>query len=128
MRNAKEPVSASDDATAEVIRRFNEAFHRHDAAALTALVAQDCVVENSRPAPNGSQHVGREVCLALWQAIATTPGTHFEVEDIFIAGEQAIVRWRYRWGEGDRASVRGVNLTRVRNHLIVESLGYVKGG
>ncbi|MBI3529037.1 MAG: nuclear transport factor 2 family protein [Betaproteobacteria bacterium] len=127
MSNAKEPVSATDSATAEVIRLFNEAFHRHDAAALTNLVAEECVVENSQPAPNGSRHVGREACLALWQGIATTPGTHFEVEDIFIAGERAIVRWRYRWGEGDSNSVRGVNLTCVRDNLIVESLGYVKG-
>jgi ketosteroid isomerase-like protein len=99
MSNEKRPVLA-DTATAEVIRRFNEAFHRHDAAALTALVAEGCVVENSQPAPNGSRHVGREACLAFWQGIATTPGTHFEVEDIFIAGEQAIVRWRYRWRRG----------------------------
>ncbi len=128
MSNARKPVSASDNATAEVIRLFNEAFHRHDAAALTTLVAQECVVENSHPAPNGSRHVGREACLALWQALATTPGTHFEVEDIFIAGERAIVRWRYRWGEGDSSSVRGVNLTLVYDNLIVENFGYVKGG
>jgi ketosteroid isomerase-like protein len=127
MSNEKRPVLA-DTATAEVIRRFNEAFHRHDAAALTSLVAAECVAENSQPAPNGSRHVGREACLALWQGIATTPGTQFEVEDIFIAGEQAIVRWRVRWGEGDsNSSLRGVNLTRVRDNLIVESLGYVKG-
>jgi len=64
-------------------------------------------------------HSGRE--------LQRRPGTSFEVEDVFVAGEQAIVRWRYRWGEGDGNSVRGVNLTRVRNSRIVESLGYVKG-
>jgi hypothetical protein len=32
------------------------------------------------------------------------------------------------WGEGERNSVRSVNLMRVRDGLIVEGLGYVKVG
>lgn len=127
MNDTKPPLLAADLATEKVIRQFNDAFLRHDATALVALVAEGCVVENSQPAPDGSRHVGREACLSLWQGIATTPGTSFEVEDVFIAGEQAIVRWRYRWGGGEADSVRGVNLTRVRDNRIVESLGYVKG-
>ena len=127
MNSTNPPLPTAGLATEKVIRQFNDAFLRHDAAALVALVAEDCVVENSQPAPDGSRHVGREACLALWQGIATTPGTSFEVEDVFVSGEQAIVRWRYRWGHGDADSVRGVNLTRVRDNRIVESLGYVKG-
>jgi ketosteroid isomerase-like protein len=113
--------------TAEIMRRFNEAFQRHNPAALTELVAEDCVIENTVPAPNGARHVGREACLRLWQGLAAEPGTHFDLEEVFVAGDRATIRWRYWWGEGESNSVRGVNLMRVRDGLIVEAMGYVKG-
>ena len=119
--------TASSNATAEVIRRYNEVFQRHDPAALRELIAADCIIENSNPAPNGSRHVGHEACFELWQRIATTPGIEFDIEDVMVTGERATIRWRLRWGEGEGKSVRGVNLMRVRERQIVEAFGYVKG-
>lgn len=113
--------------TAEVIDRFNDVFQHHDSSALPELVAEDCILENTQPAPNGSRHVGREACVALWSGIATAAGTHFDLEDVFVAGNRAIIRWRLWWGEQENDSVRGVNLMRVRDGLIVEAMGYVKG-
>jgi ketosteroid isomerase-like protein len=115
------------DETAEIIRRFNDVFLRHDPSALPELVAQDCVIENTQPAPNGARQVGREACVATWKGIATTPGTHFDLEDVLVAGDRAIIRWRYWWGEGESNSVRGVNLMRVQDGRIIEAMGYVKG-
>jgi hypothetical protein len=71
--------------------------------------------------------VGRDECVALWRRIATTAGTSFELEDVIVTGDRAIILWRFRWGPGDESSVRGVNLMRVRDGRIVEALGYVKG-
>ncbi|MGC1676596.1 MAG: nuclear transport factor 2 family protein [Candidatus Binataceae bacterium] len=113
--------------TSAVIQRFNDVFQRHDPAALDKMVAPDCVLENTQPAPNGSRHVGRDACLAVWSAIATAPGTHFDLEEVAVAGDRAIIRWRLWWGNGESNSVRGVNLMRVRDGLIVEAMGYVKG-
>jgi len=114
--------------TAELMRRFNDAFVRHDPAALVDLVGEDCVLENTNPAPSGSRHVGRAACLAVWQGLAAALEARFDVEEMFIAAEdRAILRWRYVWGEGENDSVRGVNLMRVRGGKIVEALGYVKG-
>jgi|SRR5579871_1734924 ketosteroid isomerase-like protein len=113
--------------TSEVIHRFNEVFQRHDPSALPELVARDCVLENSTPAPNGSRHVGREACVAMWTGIATTPGTHFDLEDVVVAGDRAIIRWRFCWGDGEANSVRGVNLMQVRGGQIINAMGYVKG-
>ena len=113
--------------TAEVIRRFNDAFQRHDPAALEELVAEDCVIENTQPAPDGARYVGRDACLALWQGIAAAPGTWFTIEEVAVAGDRAVIRWRYHWGERAEESVRGVNLMRLRDGLIVEAMGYVKG-
>ena len=128
---AKTPVVAdlgqASQTTSEVIRRFNEVFQQHDPSALPELVAADCVIENSNPAPSGSRHVGREACVALWRRIATNPGNQFDVEDVMVTGERATIRWRLRWGEDESSSVRGVNLMRVRDGRIVEALGYVKG-
>lgn len=121
------PAADHAAATAAVIRRFNEAFLTHDPTILDDLVADDCVLENTTPAPNGSRHVGRDACLGVWRAIATAPGTAFTLEDVVADGDRATIRWRFRWGAADSESVRGVNLMRVRDGLIVEALGYVKG-
>lgn len=113
--------------TDEVMRRFNDVFQLHDPSALHELVAEDCVIENTQPAPNGSRHVGRDACIALWTGIATAPGTHFDLENVIVTGERAIILWRFCWGDGEANSVRGVNLMQVRDGLIVEAKGYVKG-
>jgi haloalkane dehalogenase len=113
--------------TSEVIRRFNEAFQRHDPSGLADLVADDCVIENTHPAPNGARHVGRDACLELWQGIATAPEVRFDLENVIVVDDRAIILWRLRRGDGDHDSVRGVNLMRVRDGRIVEGLGYVKG-
>jgi ketosteroid isomerase-like protein len=117
----------SQATTTEVIRRYNDVFQKHDPAPLRELIATECVIENSNPAPNGSRHVGREACFELWQRIATTPGMEFDIEDVLVIGERATIRWRLRWGDGESNSVRGVNLMRVREGQIVEAFGYVKG-
>jgi ketosteroid isomerase-like protein len=113
--------------TIEIMRRFNDVFQRHDPSALVDLVADDCVVENTVPAPNGRRIVGGAACIELWTGIATGANTRFDLEDTIVRGDRAIILWRFRWGEGDAESVRGVNLMRVAGGRIVEGLGYVKG-
>jgi ketosteroid isomerase-like protein len=115
------------DGVRELMQRFNDAFIRHEPDALAELVAEDCVIENTQPAPNGSRHVGRAACLAVWQGLASDSGSQFHPEEVFVAGDRAILRWRYVWGPGEGDSVRGVNLMRARGGKIVEAMGYVKG-
>ena len=117
----------STDETAGLMYRFNGAFVRHDPAALVELVDADCVIENTTPAPDGSRHVGREACLAVWQGLAANGDTQFQPEEVFAADDRAVIRWRYVFGKGASDSVRGVNLMRVRGGRIVEAMGYVKG-
>ncbi|ADB53991.1 nuclear transport factor 2 family protein [Conexibacter woesei] len=113
--------------TAAVTKRFNDAFQRHDPTPIADLVADDCVLEKTSPAPDGARFEGREACVAFWQQIAADRSVSFELEDTIITGERAIVLWRLRFGADGESSVRGVNLTHVRDGKIVESLGYVKG-
>lgn len=120
----KDPESVH---TVEILTRFDQIFHSHDPTALQDLVADDCVIENTQPAPDGSRHEGKSACIELWTRIATTPGIEFEMESITARGDRGEIRWRLRWGPAHGDSVRGVNLMRVRNGQIVEALGYVKG-
>src|SRR5690606_21623350 len=78
-------------------------------------------------APDGARLVGKAACLANWQDLAKSTATWFIREEVLVVGERAIVRWRHCWGEDDGQSIRGVNLMRVRDGLIVEAMGYVKG-
>ena len=112
--------------TAEIMRRFNDVFLRHDPAELRNLIAENCVIEKITPGPEGDRWIGREACIANWEAIATEPGSQFDLEETFAAGDRATIRWRYRSKEG--RSLRGVNLMRVSDGLIVEAMGYIKGG
>jgi hypothetical protein len=55
---------------------------------------------------------------------AGSPASHFEVEEMFGAGDRVIVRWLCGWADGH---VRGADLLRVRAGRVAESLAYVKG-
>ncbi len=112
--------------TGETIRRFNDAFLRHDPGGLDDLVGEHCVMEAIQPAPDGARYEGRAACLAFWRALADDRTTRFEPEDIVVAGDRATIRWRYRYGDGAADYVRGVNLMRVQDGRIVEALGYSK--
>ncbi|HEU5073473.1 MAG TPA: nuclear transport factor 2 family protein [Polyangiaceae bacterium] len=109
--------------TADVIRRFNDAFRKHDPSALPELVGPDCIIENTAPAPDGARIVGRQACLDHWTRLALDTSLDFELEGVHIAADRATILWRLHFTGG---AVRGVNLMRVDGGLIVEALGYVK--
>jgi ketosteroid isomerase-like protein len=110
--------------TAEVVRQFNRAFQEHNPALLENLIAPDVVMESMQPAPDGTHYEGYDVNIAFWRAMAEDRHNHFEVEDVFVMGDRANIRWRFHFGDG--GSVRGVSLVRVRDGRIVEALAYAK--
>lgn len=112
--------------TRELIDRFNAVFQSHDPGGLDAIIAPDCVIENTHSAPDGSRHEGRAECLALWSSIALARELRFELEQVQVFDERAIIAWRLHREGG--TPVRGVNLMRTRGGQIVEARGYVKGG
>jgi hypothetical protein len=61
----------------------------------------------------------------LGQLLTQTPQARFDVEEQFSDGSaRAVVRWRCGWGDG---YVRGMDIIRVRDGRLAESLAYVKG-
>ncbi|MED5620600.1 nuclear transport factor 2 family protein [Ideonella sp. BN130291] len=117
---------SSTSATAEVLRRFNEAFLRHEPALLPPLIAPDCVVERSQPTADSTHLVGGPACLAMWLEIAANRNGHFTLEEVVVMGERGLIFWEYRTGPGPAEVSRGLNVMTVRGGRIVEGRGYVK--
>jgi ketosteroid isomerase-like protein len=116
--------------TLAVIQRFEDALNRHDLAGVMALMTHDCVFENTFPPPGGARHEGQAAVRAALEAFFTSSGqSAFETEELFACGDRAVVRWLYRWvdAHGVTGHVRGVDVLRVRDGKVAESLAYVKG-
>jgi ketosteroid isomerase-like protein len=112
--------------TREVLDRYNDAFRLHDPGLLNDLIADDCVIEDTGPAPEGARREGGQACLARWSELAGNPALRFTPEAAEIHGDLAVQPWLLQWGDGEQDRVRGVNLIRIREGRIVEARGYVK--
>ncbi len=126
--NAHEERRTND--TLAAVQRFNEAFNRHDVAAIMVAMTEDCVFENTSPAPDGERYEGQAAVRAFWERFfGESPHAAFETEDCFAVGNRCVVCWRYRWIEpdGTRGTIRGVDVFRVRDGKVAEKFAYVKG-
>ena len=123
--------ATADDALdpLSVVRRFGDAFNSHDLDAIMALMTDDCVFENTRPAPDGTRIEGQAAVRECWrQMFINSPQAHFEFTDVFACGDRCVARWTYQWVKAGQAGhVRGVDILRVRDGKVAEKLSYVKG-
>ena len=118
------------ESTIRIALAFHEAFNRHDVAGMMRLMSDDCVFENTYPAPDGAVYTGKQAVTQFWQDFfRESPQAHIEIEEIFGAGLRCIMRWRYDWVDaaGNQGHVRGVDIFRVKEGSICEKLSYVKG-
>ena len=110
---------------------FNEAFNHHDVAGMMNLMSEDCLFENTAPAPDGTVYAGKEAVTQFWQDFfRASPQAHIEIEEAFGLGNNRVVmRWKYSWMDatGNKGHVRGVDIFKLRDGLICEKLSYVKG-
>jgi len=118
------------EAATRTVLQFNEAFNRHDVAGMMQLMSDDCIFENTHPAPDGTMYSGKEAVTQFWQEFfSESPQAHIDIEEIFGLGERCIMRWKYNWVDeaGKKGHVRGVDIFRVRDGSICEKFSYVKG-
>jgi predicted SnoaL-like aldol condensation-catalyzing enzyme len=126
------PIRMSKIETAmRIVMEFNEAFNRHNVPEMMKLMTEDCVFENTDPAPDGTRYSGKEAVTQFWQDFfRQSPKARIEIEEIFgLGNNRCVMRWRYQWEDaaGTEGHVRGVDIFRVRDGLISEKLSYVKG-
>jgi hypothetical protein len=122
-------LSRLESAT-RIVLEFNEAFNRHDVAGMMRLMGEDCIFENTHPAPDGTLYSGVEAVTRFWQDFfRESPQAHIEIEEIFGLGMRCVMRWKYEWVDtaGKKGHVRGVDIFQVKDGLISGKLSYVKG-
>ena len=119
-----------EKATVTAIGRFNDAFKRQDIDATMAAMTEDCVFENTYPAPDGARYEGEAAVRAAFvDFFHASPRAEFESEELFVAGNRGVMRWVYFWTNenNERGHVRGVDIFLVREGKVAEKLAYVKG-
>jgi len=122
-------VQAQEQATRVVIDRFNDAFNRHDADALAALLTEDTVFEDTSPQPDGKRIEGKAAVVEFWRGWFTrNADAHFDAEEIIVSGSRATVLWVYRkMRNGQPWHLRGVDVFTVREGKVAAKFAYVKG-
>jgi len=125
------PVRISKlEAGVRTVIAFNDAFNRHDVAGMMQFMSEDCIFENTDPAPDGTVYSGKEAVTLFWQDFfRESSQAHIQIEEIFGMGMHCVMRWRYEWVDtaGKKGHVRGVDVFKMKDGLICEKLSYVKG-
>jgi ketosteroid isomerase-like protein len=119
----------SEDQARRAIDSFNDAFNRHDADALAALLTEDTVFEDTSPAPDGRRVEGKVAVVEFWRGwFARNADARFETEEVIVSGNRAVVRWVYhKMRNGQPWRLRGVDIFTVRDGKVAAKLAYVKG-
>ena len=118
------------EGAARLVLEFNEAFNRHDVSGMMRIMSDDCVFENTAPAPDGTVYSGKEAVTHFWQDFfCESPYAHIEIEEVFGFGNRCVMHWKYSWADAAeiKGYVRGVDIFEVKDGYIRKKLSYVKG-
>ena len=127
---ANQDIDYITQATLKTIDRFNQAVNEHDLDLTMSLMTDDCIFENTFPAPDGERFEGQVRVRAFWKEFfESSPDANFKFEEIFASGERAVARWYYQWKDADGIAghIRGVDVFKVKLGKVAEKLSYVKG-
>jgi len=127
--NHEQNAQSRERATRLAVERFNDAFNRHDADALSALLTEDTVFEDTSPAPDGRRIEGKAAVTEFWRSwFARNADAHFDAEEIIVSGDRAVVLWVYRKMRNSQPwHLRGLDVFTVRDGKVAAKLAYVKG-
>ncbi|HLX93208.1 MAG TPA: nuclear transport factor 2 family protein [Puia sp.] len=122
-------MNDNNSLTTDTVNAFNNAFNRHDVDEVMKLMTEDCIFENTNPAPDGARYEGQQAVRSCWEKFfSANPDASFEAEEVITADDRCIVRWIYRkTREGHTWHLRGVDIFRVKEGKVAEKLAYVKG-
>ena len=122
----------SDPAVEEVLRivtHFNDMLNAHSVDGMLRFLTEDCVFENTYPAPDGTRYEGLAAVRGFWDDFFLVDQDQtISIEEIFALSNRCVMRWVYRWNDsGIVGHVRGVDIYSLREGRISEKLSYVKG-
>ncbi|BAJ62832.1 nuclear transport factor 2 family protein [Anaerolinea thermophila] len=123
-------LTGKENTTIEIILCFNEALNQGNVDGMMNLMSEDCIFENTSPAPDGSRYQGKTSVRLFWeQFFKASQNPKIEMEEIFACGDHAVMRWVYTWqdGTGTAFHIRGVDVYLIRDGRIAQKLSYVKG-
>ena len=104
---------------------FHSAFNRHDLDVMADLLDENCLIETASPPPDGTVIKGREAIIeALKDKFEQSANLQLKIEEIFGMGFHVVMRWRQSGGE---LPLRGVEIIKVVDGLIIEIFSYIKG-
>src|SRR5882672_4038262 len=87
--SSQQNTQTAAQTTRVVIDRFNEAFNRHDADALAALLTEDTVFEDTSPQPDGRRIEGKNAVVKFWRTwFKGNADARFEAEETIVSGNR----------------------------------------
>jgi hypothetical protein len=122
--------------TLAIVQQFHDALNQHNVELMMSFMTENCLFENTSPAPDGTIYRGQAAVRAFWeQFFADAPFARIDIEEIFVAGEKkdrCVLRWTYYWRDPNESGsgpnhVRGVDVFKVEGGKISVKLSYVKG-
>jgi hypothetical protein len=119
----------AEEEVLHIVTHFNDMLNAHSVDGMLRFLTDDCVFENTFPAPDGTRYEGLTAVRAFWDDFfQIDQDQSIAIEEIFAMGNRCVMRWIYRWNDGGIVGhVRGVDLYTIRDGRISEKLSYVKG-
>ena|SRR6187401_51271 len=104
----------SEPVTVDLLKRFLDAFNRHDLDAIMGYFADDCILYTPRGAgPRGDRYVGKqEVRAGLTKRFEGIPDVHYGDDRHWACGDFGVSEWTLTGTSvsGTRLEVRGADL------------------
>lgn len=116
----------TDKINAEGFNAFNEAFMKGDVRAVMAAMTSEPIFDAPNPQPNGTCFKGELMVRLVWEMVLHS-GITFSVEEVFQAGNRAVVRWNAtRQVRGKQETLRGCDIFYLENGKVAAKLTYSK--
>jgi ketosteroid isomerase-like protein len=113
-------------ANAEGFAAFNKAFMSGDVDGVMAAMSDDPIFDAPNPQPDGTCFKGTTLVRLVWEMVFKA-GITFEVEEMFMTGDRAVVRWNAsREVDGKPQTLRGVDIFYLKGGKVAAKLTYSK--
>ena len=120
----------SQQATAELLKRFLDAFNRHDLDSIMDYFADDCVLYTPRGiGPRGNRYLGKkDVRAGLAKRFEGIPDVHYGEDHHWACGDFGVSEWTLTGTStsGQTLEVRGVDLLEFVNGKITRKDSFWK--